>query len=125
MMYCPFVLNGMFDHVTIVPKESLYLLFGLLSQILQLVCVRAIHVSTVEHVHVLLFHYNTLFKSTFPRRCVINQHLAMHMRGMSFDLFCAYLFWHEFMLFRAENIIMYGPANGTWLFGPEACYTHL
>jgi len=81
-IYVPFILPGMFDHVEAENmRKNLYSLFGLLSEITNLILTRAIHVKAVDYVHDLLGTYNKLFVQTFGDMATINQHMMMHARG--------------------------------------------
>jgi hypothetical protein len=58
------------------------MLFILLGQVIQLLCVRRITLDSINTAHDILRVYNSLFALCFPDQCVYNQHFnGSHLRG--------------------------------------------
>jgi hypothetical protein len=66
-------------------KSAHRMLFILLGQVIQLLCVRRITRNSLDTAHNILNAYNTLFVLCFPLDCVYNQHFnSSHLRGTKF-----------------------------------------
>ena len=63
-------------------KQAHQLLFILLGQVIQLLCVRRLTRASLDIAFDILRAYNTLFALCFPNSCVYNQHFnGSHLKG--------------------------------------------
>jgi predicted restriction endonuclease len=63
-------------------KDAHRMLFILLGQVIQLLCVRRITRADIDTADNILRCYNTLFVNCFPDRCRYNQHFnSSHLKG--------------------------------------------
>jgi hypothetical protein len=67
-----------------VDQDAHELLFVLLGQVIQLLCVRRLTRESLNVADTTLLAYNMLFAKCFPRCCVFNQHFnGSHLKGTS------------------------------------------